>query len=179
MCNRNNLQSRGSVGCPPLRSGQSGHNDEGRAGRDARQEINTSGNKMQTQQLLQRNWFGACVCVRERVCVCVWLSGWASACDSACEVHLKSPVEKGELKQITFSNKVSVQIYLCVVEGGGRVGRWCSSHNQRIIWLSSKAFPRRKQENTGVQLWRGNNAGIFYCEQENKGDVEEEGDMRI
>lgn len=107
-------QSSGSVGCPPLCSGQSGHNDEGRAGRDASWEINTSGNKMQTQQLLQRN----CVCVE----VC--------ECDSACEVQLKSPVKKGELKQITFSNKVSVQIYLCVWKG--RVRRWCSSHGQQI-----------------------------------------------
>lgn len=76
MCNRHNLQSSGSVSCPPLCSGQCGHNDEGRAGLDARQEINTSGNKMQTQQLLQRNWFALCVCegVSERVCVpfCMW-----------------------------------------------------------------------------------------------------------
>lgn len=76
MCNRHNLQSSGSVSCPPLCSGQCGHNDEGRAGLDARQEINTSGNKMQTQQLLLRNWFAVCVCERvsERVCVpfCMW-----------------------------------------------------------------------------------------------------------
>lgn len=52
MCNRHNIQSGSSVGCPPLCSGQ---NDEGRVGLDAKQEINTSGNKMQTQQLLQRN----------------------------------------------------------------------------------------------------------------------------
>ena len=175
MCNRNNLQSRGSVGCPPLRSGQSGHNDEGRAGRDARQEINTSGNKMQTQQLLQRNWFGACV--RERVCVCDWVGERVHVIR-----HVKC-ISKVLSRRVNWSKlhfqTRSVFKYICVLWRGGRVGRWCSSHNQRIIWLSSKAFPRRKQENTGVQLWRGNNAGIFYCEQENKGDVEEEGDMRI
>lgn len=59
--------------------------------------------------------------------VCVWVSGWETVCDSACEVQLNSPVEKGELKQITFPNKVSVQMYLCVRKG--RVRRWCSPHN--------------------------------------------------
>lgn len=40
---RYNLQSNGSVGCSLLCSGQSGHNDEGRGGPNAKQEINTSG----------------------------------------------------------------------------------------------------------------------------------------
>lgn len=43
ICKRYNLQSNGSVGCSLLCSGQCGHNDEGRGGRNAKQEINTSG----------------------------------------------------------------------------------------------------------------------------------------
>lgn len=89
ICNRHNLQSRGSVGCSLLRSEQSGHNDAGRAGRDARQEINTSGNKMQTQQLLQRNRFVLCVCVCGwvRMWFCVWSATQQSCWEGRSEAN--------------------------------------------------------------------------------------------